>query len=216
MFESKKRALFFMVLSICFAIAAAFLFSNHVKKTEESLGQLVEIQVAKKDIPAGSPITLDMLEPMKVPKKYVVDSYIKSINDLKGKISLVPIPEGEVLTKAMMRNVSKVPSQFRLVQLRAPMAVFDDMVDVRDKVDLVGSYEKQQQGQQNNDENRITDIVIRDVEVIRVYKKGEEIISIGVALTHEDAKRVVWMLNYGKELRVLKSNNTLVQIGGDA
>ncbi len=212
MFESKKRAFIFMILAILFALAAVLLFTNYVADMEKNLGELVEIQVAKQDIPAGSPIGADMLATIQIPKKYAVDSFITSVEELQGKISLVPIPKDEVLTKAMLRETSKTPSGYRLVQLRAPLAIFDDQLDVLDRVDLIGTYETKEG---KDGETRRTDIMLKDVQVIRVYKKEEEITSIGVALSLADAQKVIWLMNYGKELRVLKTNNQLLQAGGN-
>jgi Flp pilus assembly protein CpaB len=211
MFESKKRAFLFMIAAILFAIAAVMLFTNYVAETEKSLGELAEIQVAKQEIPAGSPIAPDMLTTIKIPKKYAVDSFITSTEELKGKISLVPIPKDEVLTKAMLRETSKTPTGYRLVQLRSPMAIFDDQVDVLDRVDLVGTYESKE----NKNDTRITEVILKDVQVIRVYKKDDEIVSIGVSLTLDEAEKAIWFLNFGKELRVLKTNNQLLQAGGN-
>ncbi|RXT07835.1 Flp pilus assembly protein CpaB [Ammoniphilus sp. CFH 90114] len=210
MFESRKRVFIFTILSVSFALAAAFLFSNYMNETKRNLGELVSIYVAQKDIPAGSPIQTDMLTTMEVPVKYASASFLQSAEDFKNKISLVPIPSGEVLTTAMLRDISNVPSQHRLVQLRTPMAIFDDQVDVLDRVDLYGSYELAGNGNPAAD-SRMTDLLLTDVEVLRVTKQDGTINAIGVALTQEQAKRVIWMLNYGKEIRVLKSNNTLVK-----
>jgi Flp pilus assembly protein CpaB len=211
MFESKKRAFFFMILAILFALAAVLLFTNYVSDMEQSLGELVEIQVAKQDIPAGSPIGVDMLTSIQIPKKYAVDSFVTSPGELAGKISLVPIPKDEVLTKAMLRETSNTPSGYRLVQLRAPMAIFDEQLDVLDRVDLIGTYESKEGKEADT---RRTEVMLKDVQVIRVYKKEEEIVSIGVALSLADAQKVIWLMNYGKELRVLKTNNHLLQSGG--
>ncbi|UFJ40794.1 SAF domain-containing protein [Brevibacillus humidisoli] len=232
MFESKKRAFIFLIVSILFALAAVFLFSSYVETMEQDLGELVEIQVAGAAIPAGTLITPDMLKTMRLPRKYAVDSFVTSPDEAAGKISLVQIPQDEVLSKAMLREMSKTPSDYRLVQLRAPMAVFDDQIDVLDKVDVIGTYEKKAGKESGFDDltvddlstdpvgrsagdTRTTELVMRDISVIRVYKQEEEIVSIGVALTLEQARQVVWLQNFGKEVRVLKANTHLPQDGRD-
>jgi len=215
LFESRKRVFIFTILSIAFAMAAAFLFSNYINQTKKSLGDMVSIYVAEKDIPAGSPITPEFLSTVEMPIKYASDSFIKSAEQYKNKISLVPIPKGEVLTMVMLReSSSNVPSGYRMVELRAPLAVFDGQIDNLDRVDLFSSYETEA----NNDpkqpkDRRITELTLKNVEVIRKTEQDGKLISIGVALKPEQAKRIIWILNYGKELRVVKSNSSLEQVG---
>ncbi|MBO8165498.1 MAG: hypothetical protein H0Z34_17615 [Brevibacillus sp.] len=221
MFESKKRAFLFLALSILFALSAVFLFYSHVETMEQELGQMVDVQTAAQDIPVGTPIAPEMLKPLPLPKKYVVDSFVTSPDEVKGKVSLVPIPRGEVLTNPMLREMAKMPNGYRLVQLRAPIAVFDDEVEVLDRVDVIGTYERKagdesrfqqvlpDQSDWIHGDTRATEMILRDVQVIRVYKQEEEIVAVGVALTLEQAEQIVWLQNFGKEVRVLKANHHL-------
>lgn len=214
MFESKRRALLFMILSICAALIAVILFSNYLQQTKKDLGELASVQVAKKDIPAGMLITPDMVEQENLPKKYMLDSLVQSPDDLKGKISLVPVVKGSVITTAMLRPNTIISGEYRQVILRAPLAVFDDMIDSLDKVDLLVSYDAGP-GEASQDK-RITKVLLKDVTVNNVFKMKDtqdpkDISAVGVVLKLEDSKSVVWALNYGKEIRVLKSGSAKAQ-----
>jgi hypothetical protein len=108
----------------------------------------------------------------------------------------------------MLRKNTIVTGRNRQVMLRAPMAVFDDQIDVLDKVDLVVSYDEQPgPGEPAKGDHRTTKILLKDVTVNSVQKKGEDIVAIGVVLLLEDTEKVIWALNYGKEVRVLKSSS---------
>lgn len=213
MFETRRRAFVFLVFSIALALAATVLFSSYMKEKETSLGEMAVIYIANKSIPAGERITMDMIGSSEIPKKYVTDSYIQNLQDLDGKVSMVPIPQNGIITKPMLRNNNLVNGEFRQVVLRAPFAVFDDRIDVLDKVDLVASYE--QTGSDGQEDTRRTQVILRDVSVNSVSKKDDETLSIGVALPLDQADDVIWMLNYGKELRVLKSGNAKVGTEGE-
>jgi hypothetical protein len=139
----------------------------------------------------------------------MLDSLISSKEEVRGKISLVPIAEGSVITASMLRDNTIVTGDLRQVMLRAPLAVFDDQIDTFDKVDLVVSYDAGS-GEAQEDK-RVTKVLLRDVTVNRVDKKGEELVAIGVVLKLDDAQQVIWSLNYGKEVRVLKSGRAKVQ-----
>jgi pilus assembly protein CpaB len=213
MFETRRRAFIFLVFSIALALAATVLFSNYMEEKETSLGELAVIYVADKEIPAGERITREMIGTSEIPRKYVTDSYIQDLQDLDGKVSMVPIPQDGIITKPMLRNNNLVAGEYRQVVLRAPFAVFDDRIDVLDQVDLVASYE--QTAGNNGGEARKTKVILRDVSVNSVTKKDDEMLSVGVALPLDQADELIWMLNYGKEVRVLKSGNAKAEAGAE-
>ncbi len=208
MFESKRRAFIFMLASIFLALVAVILFSDYIAQTKASLGEMTTVLVAKEDIGAGKPIADNMVTEKEIPKKYMLDSLIQSRSDLKGKISMVPIPRGSAITSPMLRKNTIVTGENRQVMLRAPLAIFDDQIDTLDKVDLVASFDAQPgPGEPSKQDKRTTKVLFRDVTVSRVDKKGDEIVAIGVVLSLADAKEAIWALNYGKEIRVLKSGS---------
>lgn len=215
MFDTRRRAFLFLLFSIGLGLAATVIFSSYMSKKETSLGEMVPIYVASKEIPAGQLITKDMLSTTEIPRKFASDSYVQTTSDLDGKVSMVPIPEKGIITKPMLRNNNLVNGEYRQIVLRAPFAVFDDQIDVLDKVDLVASYEKKDAKAAKGAEERRTQVLLKNVSVNSVSKKDNETVSIGVALSLKQATDVIWMLNYGKELRVLKSGNAKVASEGE-
>ncbi|GLX68715.1 Flp pilus assembly protein CpaB [Paenibacillus glycanilyticus] len=215
MFDTRRRAFLFLIFSIGLGLAATIMFSSYMNKKETSLGEMVSIYVASKEIPAGQLITKDMLSMTDIPRKFATDSYVQTAADLNGKVSMVPIPEKGIITKPMLRNNNLVNGEYRQVVLRAPFAVFDDQIDVLDKVDLVASYEQKDPKAAKGTEERRTQVLLKNVSVNNVSKKDNEIVSIGVALPLSEAKDLIWMLNYGKEIRVLKSSNAKVASEGE-
>ncbi|WNQ09863.1 SAF domain-containing protein [Paenibacillus aurantius] len=223
MFESRRRAVIFTSLSILMALTATILFSNYIKSTKQSMGELAQVLVAKTDIVAGRPIDPDSFTTEEVPRKYLLPSVIQTKEELKNKITVVPIPKGQVITTSVLRDNTVVSGDLRQVILRAPMAVFDDSIDVFDKVDIIVSYDDQsgspdsiakQQGVTNagsaqGQDRRVTKVLLKDVTVNNVQKKNEtELSAIGVVLSLENSKSAVWALNYAKEVRVLKSGTS--------
>jgi len=216
MFDTRRRAFFFLLFSIALGLAAVIIFSSYMDEQETNLGELVTIQIASKEIPAGVLITSDMLGTSEIPRKYLSSSYVQTVKELDGKISMVPIPKGGVITQPMLRSNNLISGEYRQVILRTPLTVFDDRIDVLDQVDLVASYENKDEESGGGDDSRTTKVLLRDVSVNSVSKRDDEIIAIGVALPIDMATEVIWMLNYGKELRVLKSGNAKVGTEGES
>lgn len=217
MFETKRRALIFMLLSIGTAMIAVVLFASYIQETRASLGELDTVLVAKKKIPAGVPITADMVSEEQLPKKYMLNSLVRSPEELKGKISMVPVSEGSVLTTAMLRDNTIVSGEYRQVMLRPPMAVFDDTVDALDKVDLVMAYEASGTEAGAQGDKRMTKVLLKDITVNKVFLMKEnsqdpkDIAALSVAVKLEDSKSLIWAMNYAKEIHVLKSGTAKAQ-----
>lgn len=216
MFESKRRALIFLFASVFLALVAVILFSDYIQKTKQSLGEMATVLVAKEDIRAGTAIPDSSLAEKEIPRQYLLDSLIQSKEELKGKISVVPIPKGAALTSTMLSDNTIVTGDNRQVMLRAPLAVFDDNISTFDKVDLVVSYDDQSgAGDTSKGDKRTTKVLMRDVTVSAVGKKAgsEELAAVGVVVKLEDANSLIWALNFGKEIRVLKSGTAKAQVG---
>ncbi|MVP01603.1 Flp pilus assembly protein CpaB [Paenibacillus lutrae] len=216
MFETKRRALLFMTISIGMAVAAILLFSTYISNTQASLGEMVTVHVADGNIEAGKPIPDNLIATKEIPKKFMLPSLIQSKDELKGKISMVPIPKGEVLTTTVLRDDTILSDKYRQVILRAPIAVFDDAtISALDKVDLIVTYEsedapkaEEQPHSSGPSDKRITKVLFKDITVNTVgLKNNNEIVNMGVVLTLEQSKSAIWGLNYAKEIRVLKSGS---------
>lgn len=208
MFESKRRALIFFFLSVAAALAAVFLFSDYVQRTQENMGEMIPVVIAKNAISAGEEIAPDKLGTKQIPKKYVLPSLLKSVDELKYKRSVVAIKEGDLITTSMLVDTTLVTGELRQIQLRAPLAVFDDNIQFNDKVDLIYTYEvpDQRGGTADQSDTRLTKILFEDVTVNSVTKTNDQISAIGVILPLSDSEKMVWALNFGKEVRVLKRN----------
>ena len=209
MFESKRRAFAFMLGAILFGLLTVILFSDYMSETKASLGEYATVHVAKRDIAAGMPLADDMVAEEQIPRKFMLNSLIGSKEELRGKISMVPIPAGAVITSSMLRDNTIVTEDSRQVMLRAPLAVFDDQIDTFDTVDLFVSYDGGPDIPPTEDKRK-TELLLQDLTVNRVDKRGEELIAIGVVVKLEQSQKVIWALNYGKEVRVLKSGSAKV------
>ncbi|KRE35414.1 SAF domain-containing protein [Paenibacillus sp. Soil522] len=207
MFESKRRAFLLLFVSISLGLIAVILFSTYMQETKESMGELVMVQVAGNNIPAGQLITEDLLTEEQIPRKYMLESLIQSPAELVGKVSMVPIAKGAVITSVMLRDNSLVSGEYRQVMLRAPMSVFDDQIDAYDEVDILVSYEQEGGAKEAAADRRTTKVLLKGVTVSSVHKSGDETVAVGVLLKLADTKSLIWALNYGKEVRLLKTGN---------
>ncbi len=117
-------ALFFAVLTGIFTIS----YMRSIESRKLKGFEMETVVVAATDIPARSVITQDMIEISKVPKAFLQPGTYKTLEDVVGKVSLVPIKAGTqiqsdlIVDLAQVRGLSAlIPSGYRTVTINVNM-----------------------------------------------------------------------------------------------
>ncbi|WP_022958373.1 Flp pilus assembly protein CpaB [Spongiibacter tropicus] len=114
---SKYRYPIALVAAFLCAIAAFFLTKNYFEVRERDLrekirseARLVDIVVAKTDLPAGTRIDLETMTIKSVPSEYVPDGVIYPVSypDVEMKYLSVPMSAGKPLIRYMVEGVSRI------------------------------------------------------------------------------------------------------------
>jgi Flp pilus assembly protein CpaB len=138
-----KIRIVLLVLAIVFGIAAVFgvmIYLNNVRASVEKDTELVGVLVAVEDIvketPVDSIIAKTLVETQQIPKKYLVDGALNSLEKYSGYVAKDTITRGEQITPAKL---------VKLEDLRVSFAVPDGMVAVSipfDEVRAVSNFVK--------------------------------------------------------------------------
>jgi len=200
MLESKRRAIIFLVISFLLAAAAGFLMLKKVRDMNAQLGEMVEIYVAAKDIPSRSLIQPDQVEARLIPKKYAEGSYVTDKRTLQGMVSVIPLSQGDVLTRNMIKPATTVRDQNnRLVTVFASgNVVFDQELEALDRVDIIISHDKEGRP--------VTEVFMQDVPVAMVAKSGDEFRGVALELPFTEVPRFIHQQHYADVMRILKAN----------
>lgn len=145
-------ALFFAVLTGVFTIS----YMRSIESRKLKGFEMETVVVSATDIPARSVITQDMVEVSKVPRAFLQPGTYKSIEDVVGKVSLVPIKAGTQIQSDLIVDISQVrglsaliPSGYRTVTISvntltgaAGLIIPGDVVDLYAVLepDLVSEY----------------------------------------------------------------------------
>lgn len=200
MLESKRRAVIFFLLSFLLAMAAGFLVLQKVKALNTDLGTVMQIYVAKTDIPSRTIIKPDMVETSEIPKKYLTDYYITDVKEMVGKVAVVPLSEGDAISRNVLKGATVVVNESnRLISMMASERVtFDEPLEALDRVDIVVSDSFSTKPE--------TRLFMKDVKVARVAKKGATFQGIQVEIPLDKAPELIHMQNYADSVRIIKSN----------
>lgn len=194
--KAKRSARILLALAALTGTLATILFVNHVSAIERQFGEFEDVIIVSQDIPARTLLTAEALETVRIPKRYLRPGLITDQADAVNRISLVAVPKGEYLTASMLRAES-LPAGMRALTMTAGQTVILDG-DLRpgDRVDVMASFRE--------DGKDVSRIVVRDLEVTLVSSEGRQK-QLTVLASADDAAQLVWMENFGKQVRFIRS-----------
>ncbi|USG65687.1 flagella basal body P-ring formation protein FlgA [Brevibacillus ruminantium] len=200
MLESKRRAILFLSLSFLLAVTAGFLIVNKINEMNEQLGQMVDIYVANTDIASRAPISPEQVRAKQIPKKFVDNSYITDKAALQGQVTVVPLSEGDIITKNMIKPTAQLREENnRLVTVYASdRVIFDQQLEALDRVDIIVSYEV--------NDLPVTEVFMVDVPVAMVSKSENEFKGAALELPFDKVPAFIHQQHYVSVMRILKAN----------
>ncbi|GGD20203.1 Flp pilus assembly protein CpaB [Pontibacillus salipaludis] len=200
MLESKRRAIIFFSIAIVLAGTSGFLVLQKVQALNSNLGTMVQVFVANENISSRDAITPNNIRTEEIPQKYLRDEHITNEQDLMNKVTVVPLSEGDVITKNLLKQVSTVTEEDnRLITIMSSERVtFDEPLLALDRVDIIVSHEFEGESK--------TEVFMEDVKVAKVAKKDGEFAGVQVEVPFEKVPRLIHMQNYADSTRIVKAN----------
>lgn len=203
MLEAKRRIGFFLTLGVFFAAAAAWIVHTRVAAVEAQLGRRLPVYVAARAIPAQAPLGPADFTTILVPTSFLQPSMVTDEAALEGKVSLVPLNPGDLLTRSMLSSRFVVPEGHRAIRFyRSQTVLFDDNLLAGDRVDLlVTAVETGGQQAQTTATRRH----LANLPVVESDPKGS---WVGVLVREADAAGVVQMQNLARQIQLLRLSPT--------
>lgn len=200
MLESKRRAAIFLTLAFILAAVAGYLVLDKVRSLNAELGGMTSIYVANGNIPSRTLINESQVAKMDIPNRFVTDSHVTNIEDLKDKVLVLPLSKGDIITQNMIKPFGdRRDENNRLIAMYINEKVqFDQVIDQLDRVDIIVSHKV--------DDKEVTEIFMRDVLVAWANGTGEDFSGVALEVSVDDAPNLIHMQNYADKIRILKAN----------
>lgn len=193
----RSRALIVIVALVLglFAVVGVLIYISGIRAQVKEEGKLVEVLVAKKNIPPGISIedmlNRDMIATKKVPQRYVASDAISSPEKVREQCSVIGLSKGEQLTMGKFRAPSKAGLAYKIPDnLRAISIAVDEVIGVAgmirpgDHVDIIATLSFPSYPGAT-EESVITRVLLQNVEVLAV---GGEITGIEAEEEEEKAE----------------------------
>lgn len=224
----KKSRLIAMGISALVFIFAMLnpLESKKGKIPEE---ELTEVVVAKVNIDSQTELVGDMVELKKIHKDSVPQKAITSIEEVVGKVAMVPMFVGDIFTSEKLEEVGSINAGLAMIipkGMRAiTMCVEEDtgvanLIKVGNKVDIISVIEDK--GDNKNEERAI--LLLENKEILALDKeiglnsdekdKDSNYLTITLSVTPEEALKLSLCQVIGKSNRVVLRNQEDLELLG--
>ncbi|GAA0465560.1 hypothetical protein GCM10008935_21740 [Alkalibacillus silvisoli] len=191
----------FLILAFILALSAGYFVYDKVRALNSELGGMTEVYVANGNIPSRLLIQENNYKVMELPNRFVTDSHITSSEQLHNRVSVVPLEDGDLITKNVLKPQSNLQNdENRLIAIhRTENIHFDQVIDALDRVDIIVSNE-------NDDGDKVTEVFMTDVPVVFAQGSNENFSGIAVEVSFEEAPDLIHAQNYAEHIRIIKAN----------
>ncbi len=140
-----------LLLSLVLGLLAVFLVYVYVRGLERQLYEEVDMQnviVTREAIPAGTAIDQGAIQRVAVPRKYRQPQTFPTIEEVAGRVAVVPIAAGSQVSGSMLADAGAEALSFEVPRGRRAVAitVTDDtgvggLIRPGNFVDIIGTFE---------------------------------------------------------------------------
>lgn len=140
-----------LLLSMVLGLLAVFLVFMYVRGIERQLYEEVDMQnvvVAREAIAAGGAIDERVVQRVQVPRKYRQPQTFPAVEEVAGRVAVVPIPAGAQVVGGMLADAGAEALSFEVPRGRRAVAITvnDDtgvggLIRPGNFVDIVGTFE---------------------------------------------------------------------------
>jgi len=135
----------------------------------------VSVVITSRQIPPRTVLTREMLSTKAMPREFVDDSFITSMEEAAGKTTTVPLAQGEIVYRTKLATKDRktalsfhVPAGLRAVSLAVnEVSGVAGLIEAGDKVDLILTLGKEAVGKD------MTRLVMEDVAVLAVVQSTD-------------------------------------------
>ncbi|MBP7087774.1 MAG: Flp pilus assembly protein CpaB [Candidatus Omnitrophica bacterium] len=211
-----------LVIGLGLGIIAIVVLHNHMQKREQLIqeliakGRVIELVIARADIPREATITQDMVTLERTTSKSFQPGDLTSLESAIGKIAIVDILAGQHINSNMIRSLGAIkflsqaiPKGMRAITIPVDkISAIEGLLKPDDRVDIVAVFNLPLEGENYA---TIVENIFQGVKVLAVDRNissfrmaEQEAETVTLALMPEDIKLLTYILENSKVRLVLR------------
>lgn len=211
-----------LVIGIFLGLIAILMIKGYIDRQQQELerlqaeGELVNVVIAKMDIPRETTISKDMITVVNVNKNSLQQGDLTFVDSVVGQFAEVDILKGQHVSSNMIRSLGSitflsqgVPRGMRAITIPVDkLTAVEGLVKPQDSVDIIGTF--QLPAGSGSKVHPVVLTVFQSVKVLATnrnispYRISQTIDTVTLALKPEDAKLLTFVMDAGKIRLVLR------------
>ena len=212
-----------IIIGVVLALFAIFMIQKHLAQREALIrkliaeGELVEVVVAKADIPKETTITVNMVGAATVRAKTVQPGDLTSLDSAIGKFAEIDILKGQHINSNMVRALGgakflsqAVPQGMRAITIPVDkVSAIEGLIKPGDNVDVVATFDVPDPA--TNESEVVVVTIFQGVKILATnknlsqYQTADVINTVTMALRPDDIKVLTYILQYSTIRLVLRA-----------
>lgn len=191
----KLRAILIIVAIILAAVAvfAVITYTSNIKKTAEKEVEKIEVLVAAQNIPkntfSDNLISSKSVALQAIPRKYLADGVLTSLDNYKGFVTTAPISKGEQITSTKFVRPEQIGMTFNIPSDMVAISIpvdevigVSNLINIGDMVNVIATFKPE------TDQNTAATQQTTGAETQETETAEETIISLKEPIT----KTILW------------------------
>ena len=216
-----KRTIF-LVIGVFFGLVAVLMIKGFIDQQRAEMerlkaeGELVEVVIAKVDIPRETTVTKDMIAVVDANRNSLQPGDLTFLDSAIGQFAEVDILKGQHINANMVRSLGSynflsqgVPRGMRAITIPVnKLTAVEGLLKPGDNVDIIGTFQVPSGG------GKVQPVVITVFQSVKIlatnrnispYRVSQTIDTVTLALKPEDVKLLTYISDAGKIRLVLRA-----------
>ncbi|HEX8497779.1 MAG TPA: Flp pilus assembly protein CpaB [Actinomycetales bacterium] len=204
----QRRGLLLMFLAVFVAIGVFVSVSSYVSGVNSKVGPMVTVYQAKKPLVAFTKLSVDNVEAVRVPERWVSQSTLLTSSDIDGRVIAVPMSAGSAVSEDLLVPPSDLSPDEREIAVNVNAVTgLAGRIRPGDRVDVYAVF-SEVPGLANQ-----ARVLVRSVRVISVGGKQQvaasddrslkDVIPVTLALLPNDALGITYANAFAEEVRLV-------------
>ncbi|OEV04799.1 Flp pilus assembly protein CpaB [Streptomyces oceani] len=213
----QRRGVILIVLSALCALGVFAGVLTVIRNVESKVGPETTAYELKRDIPAYEPLDEDQFEKVSMPERWVPETAVTDLGELRGKIAVNPLEAGSLLQSDMIvKRPELEPGQQEIAIMIDSETGVAGKINPGNQVNIYATFEGDQTGDKTQpsrsqvivdnakviDVGELTPFEEGDEDDARTRQREREGVPITFALSTADAQRVAYAESFAEHVRL--------------
>jgi len=187
------------------AVVAVVSYISSIRTSVEEEVEKVEVLVAAQNIPKETPvetiIAADAVTTEAIPRKYLADGVLTTLDNYEGYVTAAPINKGEQITSTKFVKPEQIGLAFMIPSDMVAISIpvnevigVSNLINVGDKVNVIATFSPPGEEAAEETEETLAEEVVIEKEITKTLLWNVEVLYIGtriVIVEEEEAGEVL-------------------------